>query len=365
VKSLTPIPTPPHLRWREFRLKILPTIVFLAVMAVTVSVWVRFAAAPNVVGQAETIHANLVSSKPGILTQFTATLNQPVHAGDVLAVVIPDPRVLERSLALIQAEIEQTRLGLNPIFSRERTDYQVENFQLRELESRTRLATAKVKLQYNEAQFVRISGLFLGDTNNVVSQATYDAARRDVEVARADVEEETHFIAGIEATLKHLDTVLAPSVNPADAIRAAINVQEKKLALTEAELGPVNLLAPIEGVVSAIAHRNGENVSLNETILTVTSAKATRIVAYVPQPISVEPVVGMPVRVTSRSLRRNSGVGHVESVGAWMSPISPALLSHPLPQQFVQIGLPVWVSVPPGMNFRPGELVALDFDRAN
>jgi hypothetical protein len=48
-----------------------------------------------------------------------------------------------------------------------------------------------------------------------------------------------------------------------------------------------------------------------------------------------------------------------------MSPISPALLSHPLPQQFVQIGLPVWVSVPPGMNFRPGELVALDFDRAN
>ena len=106
VKSPPPIPTPPQLRWREFRIKILPTIVFLAVMAVTVSVWVRYAAAPNVVGQAETIHADLVSSKPGILTQFTVTLNRPVQAGDVLAVVIPDPRVLERSLALIQAEIE-------------------------------------------------------------------------------------------------------------------------------------------------------------------------------------------------------------------------------------------------------------------
>jgi multidrug resistance efflux pump len=365
VKSLPLIPTPSHLHWREFRIKVLPPVVFVTVLTVAVSIWIQYAAAPNVVGQVEPIHASLASTRPGILTQFGSALNQAVHAGDVLAVVIPDPKVLERSLAVIQAEIEQTRLGLNPIFNRERTDYQVENFRLRGLESRTRLAEARIKLQFNEAQFARISGLFLGDTNNVVSQAAYDAARRDVEVSRAEVDEETHAIAGIDEILKHLDSVLEPSVSPTDAIRVAINVQEKKLALTEAELGPVSLLAPMDGVISAIAHRNGENVSAGESIVTVTSAKATRIVAYVPQPMSMEPVVGMPVRVTSRSLRRSSGVGHVESVGAWMSPIAPALLSHPLPQQFVQIGLPVWVSVPPGMSFRPGELVALDFNRAN
>jgi multidrug resistance efflux pump len=41
---------------------------------------------------------------------------------------------------------------------------------------------------------------------------------------------------------------------------AAIAVQEAKLRLTEAELGPLLLRAPLDGVVAAIYHRSGEAV---------------------------------------------------------------------------------------------------------
>ncbi len=346
-------------------MKFLPPLVFVAVSAVAVSIWIQYAAAPNVTGQVETVQANLTSAKAGQLTQFHAGLNQPVHAGDVLAVLVPDPKVLERSLAVIRAEIEQTRLGITPTFTRERIEYQVENYRLRELEARTRLAQARIRRQYTEGQFKRVAGLYHGDTNDVVSLNAYEIARRDADSARAEVEEETHVLTNIQDTLQGFGELTRPLAAPADAIQAAINVEEKKLDLAEAELGPTPLVAPIDGVISVILHRDGENVSAGDAIVTITATAATRIVAYVPQPMSVEPVVGMPVKVTSRSLRRATGIGRVESVGAWMGPTKPVLLPQPASQQFVQIGLPVWVSVPPGLKVRPGELVALDFNRAN
>ena len=47
----SPIPVPPAQRWREFRIQLLPYVIFIAVAIVIAALWKRVVAPVNMVGE--------------------------------------------------------------------------------------------------------------------------------------------------------------------------------------------------------------------------------------------------------------------------------------------------------------------------
>jgi len=362
MNSPEPIPTPLLLHWREFRIKVLPPLVFVAILVLAVSLWVNHATPTALIGQVESLQANVSSTKPGLVSQIQVLRFSPVQVGQPIATIITtDPKVLEASLAVIRAEVQVLQLGMTPVLDQERDQIVGEKFRLNWLEARVKLAQELVQLHYAEGEYTRIASLYQNQTN-IVTLAQYEIALRDRDLRRTEVEEQKGLVAeyqkGVEklhGTLSNVSTNSSP-----DVLRAAIAVQEEKLKLTEAELSPLVLRAPIDGVVSMVHRRSGETVAADEPLVTITSTKAQRIIAYVRQPIGSEPQAGMEARVLTRSLKRTSAVGRVAQVMPYMEAI-PRQLALPLGNnQLVEMGLPVAITLPPGLNLRVGELVDVD-----
>ena len=362
MNPLPLIPTPPAQRWREFRFRIVPILVFLGALLVLTMMWRQYVAPPTLVGQVESMTAYVSSPKAGTLAQLNLTRMQRVKAGDPVAQVITtDPKVLTSSLAVIQAEIQLLRVNLQPVIDQQRYAINYDRIRLDWLSQRVDLATGRVKLQLAENDLRRASELF---KDKIVSEKVFDQTKTARDTLQAEVEERTKLVAELEQNLQSLrlredsaEPAQKPS-SPQEVLQASIAVQEEKLRLTEAESSPLTLRAPTDGIVSVINHRSGEAIAIGEPVVTLSALSAGWIVGYIRQPIVVEPVVGMSVEVRARSLKRAIGRGRILQVGTQMEAIDPALLP---PSNFRTpvLGLPVLVSLPPGLKLLPGEVVDL------
>ena len=95
MNPLPVIPTPLAQRWREFRFRIVPILVFLGVLLVLTVMWRQYVSPPILVGQVEPMTAYVTSPKPGTLAQLNLARMQRVKAGDPVGQVITtDPKVL-------------------------------------------------------------------------------------------------------------------------------------------------------------------------------------------------------------------------------------------------------------------------------
>ncbi len=135
-------------------------------------------------------------------------------------------------------------------------------------------------------------------------------------------------------------------------------VAESKLHLTETELSPVVLRAPIDGMVETIYHRSGEAITTGEPIVGIAPSNGTRIVGYLRPPLQQEPKVGSRVEVRTRNNHRQLAAAEIVEVGAQFEAIAPAL-QPPTRVNTVELGLPLSISLPAGLHVRPGELVDL------
>jgi multidrug resistance efflux pump len=358
MERLPRIPTPWRLHWREFRVKVFPVLVFGTVLTAAIRIWTEYVMPPTLVGQVESSQANVSSTRPGTLTQLQVTRFSVVHARDPIAqVIVTDPRILESSLAVIRAQVALLRAGIQPLLNQQRNELTYERLRLDWLNERVQLATARVKLQYAEAELARVGSLFGGQTN-IVSQMTYQIAVRDRDALLAETSERTNLVLELDKALQRLnlmDAALSPG-RADETMRAAIAAQEEQLKLTEAQLRPVSLLAPIDGVVTMIYRHSGENIATGEPVLTIQSTQAERIIAYVHQPLMVDPQIGMRAELRSRSTKRAHAVGQVISVGAALETIPPALVNA-FTGKSVELGLPIAISVPAGLRALPGELL--------
>jgi multidrug resistance efflux pump len=143
-------------------------------------------------------------------------------------------------------------------------------------------------------------------------------------------------------------------------MRAAIAVQEEKLRLAEAELSPITLRVPIDGMVSKVHRRSGETILAGESILTISAQSSDHIIGYMRQPLPFEPKVGMAVQIRSRSSGRQICNSKILQVGTQMEPIGASSLSLANTHQ-LETGLPILINLPAELKLRPGELVELKF----
>jgi len=379
MTPLPPIPTPLALRWREFRIRAVPIIVIALTAVTCFYLWSHHVMPASFVGEVQAPRAAVTSTLPGTLAQLTVTQFSQVEAGATIGhVLVASPRLLESSLAAAKAEVDWLRVSADSLSDRERNRLDYERLRLNLLDQRAALAASRVQLHFAEAELARVSLLRQGGAiTNIASETEYEIAVRDRDALAADIREREGQIGVIEKdllSLRSAQTTNSTDSSP-DLLRAAIDLQEKRMRLAEAELTPVTLIAPISGVVSAVYRRTGENVVAGEPIAVITALQPERIVGYLRPPMAIAPRVGMSVKVMSRTFKRESAYGTVTDVGDFMDIVPPVLASlvtgtsaglntqgldpNSPNNQMLQVGVPVAVSLPPGLRLRPGELVDL------
>lgn len=353
--SLPPIPTPPALRWREFRVRFLPILLFVAALGGVALIWERNVAAPMFIGAVEGRSAQVASPYAGKIVQLKVDRFQPVTKGTPLAVLMPtDPRT---ALAVVQSELDVLRAKLDPYLTRQRNTTDYEQLRMDWLGQRVDLATARVNLQGARDELYREKSLH---EQKLVSDDIYEQAVTLEGALAVEVLERSNLVQTAEAGLKQLDPTDAAQTNDfTDTLAASLQTEEQKLkAAVAAGTEPVTLVAPMDGVVGVIYHQAGENVPEGSLILTITGTEPERIVAYLRQPVPFEPKVGEQVEVRTRTFQRETSRAHINSVGAQFEPITNVLaIAHP--SGTFDFGLPVEITLPPGLKVRPGEIVDL------
>src|SRR4030095_8045236 len=108
--KLPPIPTPASQRWREFRIQVLPFVMFLAVIVAIVVLWKSYVQPIGVIGFAETNQVNVTSLNDGLIVSLFVEPFQVLTQGQVVAIVIgTDPELLKAQTASAQADLEVLR----------------------------------------------------------------------------------------------------------------------------------------------------------------------------------------------------------------------------------------------------------------
>jgi multidrug resistance efflux pump len=356
TNDLTPIPVPCRERCRALRVYLLPALAYLLSIGVLAALWRQRVAAVTLVGQAEPLQVQVNADRPGVLADITVGRFQQVAAGDSIGqLLVTDPQVLACSLDVIRAEIDLLRVDRKGQVQRQRAATDCTQLRMDWLNHRVHLASARVDLGLAEADLRRKADL-LG--KGVETQQCVERAQADRDRWQQRVEELQRLVAQVGQTIQDQPVAASDERSAAEEeeLRAAIGVQEAKLRLAESQSSPIDLRAPIAGVVCTVYRHSGEAVKAGETIVTITAAQPTHIVGYVRQPPALRVTPGTQVEVRTRGVPRQAGAARVVEVGTQYETV-PAVLQTPQRAPEAVLGLAVEISVPPGLGIRPGELV--------
>ena len=331
-------------------------IVFISAVLGIGLLWKDYVAAPTMVGQAEPILAQVSCFKPGVLAEFTVTRFQKVKAGDPLGLVmVTDPRILTSSLAVIQAEIDLLRVNMKPIVEQQRNAMDYGQLRLDWMQHRTQLATARINLQLAETEYRRMDELF---RDKIIAQRAFEQAKGARERLQSEVEELARVVKEGEESFKQLQLTNSTEISTvsSDPLLAAIAVQESKLRLTEAELSPIPLKAPVDGVINAVYCRVGRG-GHGRPIHCLDCDTRTGAHRWLSAAPDSERTEDRDAGARSHpGMRRPVRAATVLEVGAQLEAMPAALLG-PIGLAHAELALPVDISMPSNLRIRPGELV--------
>jgi multidrug resistance efflux pump len=350
MSKLTPIPTPLSARWREFRTRILPLLIFVGGLGVIVLFWSNHTRQATMQGIGESIRANVSAPQTVRVLEWLVEPHTIVAAGTPLVVVAPaDARVEFDRLSSL---VEMARLRSQSSLAQDNA-MNYERIRIELLKTKSELAIARVKLDQAERDVTRNTPLY---REKLVSQDIYELGVNLRDALKAEVEEKAKSIAQIEGRLENLRAIGEPgAVRDVEADRWLAQLEQAHSAAIKS-LEAHTLVAPISGMVSLPLRQAGEFVPEGELLLTIDSVRAEKIVAYLRQPYRFDPEVGMKVRVTTRTFQRQAFVSHILQVGAQMEVLTNALAIF-RPGSQVDAALPLFVPVPQDITIRPGEIV--------
>ena len=351
AETLPPIPMPPGQRWKHFRQRGLPALAFAGVLIMAVWLWGANLANPLLVGQAESLTAEVTSPVDGEVATLEVQLYQQVYVGDVLAVVAgARPEVLSNTLAVIRAEMDA---ALAEASFAPADQIRLTELQLEWLDLRGEVAALRANLPYVDAELTRIEKLC---NQGIADQSQLELARANALQVREEIAGKEKAIAIAEAALLRLDP--ESGKNDSKYVQAQLRLANDQLRLAESELKPTVLRAPLNGHVTRLYVQSNAAVSRRQLLLTIADSRVERIVGYIPQPVRVEPRVGMPVEVRSRGSHRVVAMSSVADIGPRIEVFDAPLRVRGMGAA-QERGLPIVVTVPKNMQLRPGELVEL------
>jgi multidrug resistance efflux pump len=375
MEALPPIPTPVSQRWREFRIQVLPFVVFLFTVLAIAVLWRNFVQPVGIVGQVETNSAAIIATTEGLLTELLVDRFDVVAKDQPLGQVVTVDRdlhqaslnVIAEDLKLMQARMELDRQRNMDSLARMRLDLLVEQ---------VAIAQARVRFTQAETEFQRANRLLQDKLISEGLPATagggpgnfdpgrfsfgYDVAKRDRDALHAELVTRSNLIVQIEKNIQQMEAAGMGSLPPTDPIiEADIRAQQEQLRLLEK---PTILKAPMDGIVSMIWKRPGEKVVRGDLIATISAPVSDRVIGYLRQPLGTLPTTNDSVVVRTRAARRQVASGQILRIGAQMELINPLLLSPDATRQ--ELGLPILIGLPPGLRLVPGEQVDLSIQYA-
>jgi multidrug resistance efflux pump len=353
MSKLEPIPIPAAARWEDWRTRWLPVGMFVICVGAVVVLWMRVGSQGTLSGVGEGRRSLMASPQAGYVAELLVAPYQVVRAGDPLVVVHPvDPR---SSMDVLRSRLDLAALEARPGLAEENA-MNYERVRIELLNLRSDLAVARVELEMAERDVVRQGRLF---EEQVIAESLHElsALTRDMRAAR--VEELTRAVAQVEERMRLLESLGDPFQEPGrDGLTGTLQELRATLSEVATHLEPVTLRAPFAGMVGTIHRQQGEFIVQGDALVTLNSLWSDRIVGYLRQPYSVDPVVGMPVRVTTRTGRKREFWSEITKVGTHLEMITNAL-TYIRPGTVVDAGLPIVVDLPSGVNVRAGEVVDL------
>lgn len=350
------MPTPWSVRWREFRVAVLPLMVFCAGTALVVYCWKQIGTQTGIAGVGEGVRTTVSSPFPARVHELFVRPYQFVNAGDAVAVIVPnDPRI---ELGLLQTELAMARIGLQPSIAEENA-MNFEQIRVDLLRTKAELAIARVNLQRAENQVNRNEPLF---HEKLVSEDIYDLSLKTRDMYAVEVLEKSKAVAQIEKRFAELESLGVPQNGTNSEVEATLAQMRAFRSAVATNWGPITLRSPISGMVTSIARRDGENVIQGEPLVCISSLESERVVGYLRQPYPLQPDIGMEVTMTTRERQPRRFAGIVTEIGAQVEIITNAL-AFVRPGSLVDAGLPVIVSLPRNVQLRPGEIVDLSFEK--
>jgi multidrug resistance efflux pump len=347
------IPIPARQRLNERRTRVAPLLVFGAAAFVAVMLW-RDAFTPAMLtGEVVTVRSSVRTPVAATIQRVSAQRLQMVKAGDLIAELrATDPR---QTMDFIQSELSLLRLeteAASPAASSRRELLDFERLRLDWMTQKVELAKAKADARKTAMELEAAEGL---SSAAGASKRFVEEARVAKETSDAEVAARQELVDSLGRRMEALGTAASAGAPARDeGLARAVTGIEERLRSIEQNHSVITLRAPMDGMVSEVLRRDGENVAAGEPLLVITAAAAERIVGYLRQPFPLEPAVGMEVEVRTRGRDRRSGLAAITRVGVHFEAIlNPAL--HPAPTP--EVGLPVEVSLPPDLRLRPGELV--------
>ncbi len=356
VQNPKRIPVPLAQRWRELRMRVVPPLVFGLAACSVALLWKDHVASPSMVGQAEPVLSNVSSQKPGVLAQLCVNRFQRVKKDELIGTVITtDPAVLTSSIAVIQADIKMLAASMSQAMRQQHNQLSYAGLRLDWMRQRAELAMATVRLKEATVEAGRMEQLV---KEKIVSDRKYEDAKTTRDALEQQVAELTRLVKEQESTFPQLASTNSASFADVsdDAARAALQMQEAKLKLTEAELSPVTLKATMDGIITTIFHRSGEAVMAGQPVVAIATINPVRIVGYVRPPIQTDLKADMDVEIRTRGIRREVGLAKIHEVGTQLEPM-PATILGPMKLVSAELALPVDISLPSNLNLRAGELV--------
>jgi multidrug resistance efflux pump len=348
--KLPPIPTPASQRWREFRIQVLPFVMFVVVLVAIVVLWKNYVQPIGVIGFAETNQVSVTSLSDGVIEQLYVESFQTVTQGQAIAVVMgtaPD---------LLAAQVNSALSDIAMLDDRLKQD-QARVFQNR-LDSEQRLLDYELTQASAQSDWIVRSNEFgraqVEFSKKILSQADFDRIKGVFDSLSIQIRAREKAITSLSASLNQMRQMERDQPKGADDARAA-----KKTEL-EVMLKPSTLRAPIDGMVSMVHRRQGERILRGDAVATVVDPVARRVIGYVRQPVSLLPTTNDTVQILKRTAPSVTAPGRIERIGAQFEFINPALLSTDTKR--MEVGLPILVSVPPGFPLVPGEYVTLTIE---
>ncbi|MEN9676171.1 MAG: hypothetical protein RIS76_2067 [Verrucomicrobiota bacterium] len=378
MEKLPHIPSPPGAAFREFRIAVVPGLVFAAVLVLAILTWRNYVGPSQLVGEVEAIRSLVSAPQAGQILDLRVSFLQRVSQGEILAILHPsDPRALAAKLELSRSRLELLRESLDARLRQQNNDISYLQLRLDWMSQRTELASLKAQQAYFRSELTRQEQLMnfrqqpaipsteaspaqVPSSRSPISVAEYQIAQRDLDSLNAQIEERGRLVQELEEGITRLQPEERRlEVEIPSAVKVALDFEEKELQLLETQVKPLSVVAPMDGVVSSILRRSGENVVVGEALFTLSGDRPERVIAYLRQPLNLELRTNMAVEIRSRALHHDAGLGRILAVGTQLEPILPQLLPRGTASNTLEYGLPVLVSLPVGLRVVGGEVVDL------
>ena len=163
-----PIPIPFSVRWREFRIVVLPFMVFALLIGVTAVMYWKSGARGTTNGIGEGLRSLVAAPQAGQIQEWLVKPYTIVDAGTPLVIVTPvDARA---NFDLLGSVFELARVRTQPSLAEDNA-MNFERIRVELLRTKSELAIARVKLQLAERDVARNTPLYL---EKLVSEDIYE-----------------------------------------------------------------------------------------------------------------------------------------------------------------------------------------------